>query len=81
MKVICVWKVPAVLTATFKRRMRTEKLLRQDSPATLLNHLSGVNYWYETDESFGDVTEFAADNICRSEKVLMRDFCLCMQDF
>jgi hypothetical protein len=61
--------------------MREEKNLREDGPATLLNTLAGFNFWYETEESFGDVTEFAAENICKSYSVAMRDFCLNMKSF
>ena len=81
MKVICVWKVPAVLTGIFKKRMCEEKNLRQDSYATILNQFAGFNFWYETDESFGDVTEFSAENICRNNSVPLREFALCMKDF
>lgn len=73
MKIICVWKVPAQSTGNFKKRMR-EKNLRQDSPATLLNVFAGVNYWYETTESFGDVTEWGAKNICKTNNVPLREF-------
>lgn len=77
MKVVRVWKVNALLTKRFCELMR-EKGLRQDSPATILNSLAGYNYFYETDESFGDVTEFGAENICRSNSVEMKEYALCM---
>lgn len=81
MKVICVWKVPALMTGVFKKRMREEKNLRQDPIATILNQYAGFNFWYETDESFGDVTEFGAENICRANNVVVREFCLNLQNF
>ena len=81
MKVICIWKVPALLTGVFRERMRDEKKLRQDSYATILNVCSGFNFWYETDESFGDVTEFSAENICKNDLVPLREFALCMNNF
>lgn len=81
MKVICVWKVSATLTGIFKKKMREEKNLHQDSPATLLNTLADFNFWYETTESFGDVTEIGAENICKSYSVPMREFALCMKNF
>ena len=74
MEVLRVWKVPAGLTATFRKRMRDEKNLHQDSPATILNSLCGYNYFYETDESFGDVTDLGAESICRNYNVKMYDF-------
>lgn len=74
MKLLEIWKVPATLTQTFKRKMREEKSLREDRPATILNSLSGFNYFYETDESFGDVTDLGAEHICRQNNVEMRDF-------
>lgn len=73
MKLIAIWKVPAVNTLTFIREMR-EKKLRQDSVATLLNNFAGFNFWYETDESFGDVTEFSAEQISRSNGVAIRHY-------
>ncbi len=76
MKVVRVWKVKAVLTKRFCENMR-EKGLHQDSPATILNSLAGYNYFYETDESFGDVTEFGAENICRTNMVEMKEYALC----
>ena len=78
MKVVKVWKVLAVLTSRFCEKMR-DKGLRRDSPATLLNYLAGYNYFYETDESFGDVTEFGAENICRQNQVNLVEFALGME--
>lgn len=73
MKVVCIWKVPAQNTRTFIEKMRRDNL-RQDSHATLLNNFAGYNFWYETDESFGDVSEFAAERIAKSYGVSIRDF-------
>ena len=73
MKVICIWKVPAQNTRTFIEKMRRNNL-RQDSYATLLNHVAGYNFWYETDESFGDVSEFAAERSAKSYGVSIRNF-------
>ena len=68
MNVICVWKVHVSKMHAFVERMK-EKNLRQDSYATILNVCAGYNYFYETDESFGDVTEFAAERISESHNV------------
>lgn len=74
MEVLRVWKVPAQLTQIFKKKMCNEKNLRQDSPATILNSLCGYNFFYETDESFGDVTDLGAERICKNANVKMYDF-------
>ena len=73
MKVICVWKVAAQNTRSFIREMRN-KNLRQDGYATLLKNFAGFNFWYETDESFGDVSEFAANQISQSHCVAIRNY-------
>ena len=73
MKVICIWKVPAQDTRTFIEKMRGNNL-RQDSYATWLNRIAGYNFWYETEESFGDVSEFAAERIAKSYGVSIRNF-------
>lgn len=73
MKVICIWKVPAQNTRSFIEKMRQNNL-RQDSYATLLNHFAGYNFFYETDESFGDVSEFAAEQISKRHGVNVRNF-------
>lgn len=73
MNVICVWKVPAQNTRSFIQEMR-RKGIRQDAYATLLNNFAGFNFWYETEESFGDVSEFAAESISRSHGVAIRNY-------
>ena len=66
MKVLKVWKVAAQNTQSFISEMRSKGFC-QDSYATLMNHFSGFNFFYETDEkTFGDVSEFSAENIAKS---------------
>ena len=73
MDVISIWKVPAKNTRSFIQEMR-KKNLRQDSYATILNQLCGFNFWYETEESFGDVSEFAAENLSRNLMLNIKTF-------
>ena len=73
MDVLAIWKVPARSTGIFKEKMR-EKGLRQDSYATILNQFFGFNFWYETDESFGDVSEFAAENLSKNLMLNIKTF-------
>lgn len=73
MKVLAIWKVPAQSTGTFKQEMR-RKVKRQDSPATLLNTLAGFNYFYETEESFGDITEETALRIAKNNQLNISNF-------
>ena len=54
-----IYKVSAWRTRDFKNTMR-ELGLRADAPATILNVCSGFNYFYETEESYGDITEETA---------------------
>ena len=73
MEIIAIWKVPAQNTQSFIKEMR-KKGIRQDGYATLINHFAGFNFWYETDESFGDVSEFAANQISQSHCVAIRNY-------
>lgn len=73
MKVLAIWKVPAQSTGAFKQEMR-KKVKRQDSPATLLNTLAGFNYFYETEESFGDITEETALRIANDNLLNISTF-------
>ena len=73
MKVLAIWKVPAQSTGTFKQEMR-RKVKRQDSPATLLNTLAGFNYFYETEEGFGDITEETALRIAKNNQLNISNF-------
>lgn len=73
MKLIAIWKVSVSKMHAFIEKMKS-KNLRQDSYATLLNICAGENYFYETDESFGDVTEFAANRMSESHHVNITNF-------
>lgn len=73
MKVLAIWKVPAQSTGYFKQEMR-KKGIRQDSPATLMNTLAGFNYFYETEESFGDITEETALRIAKNNLLNISNF-------
>lgn len=73
MNVVSIWKVPAKSTRIFMEKMK-EKGLRQDSYATILNRLFGFNYWYETTESFGDVSEFAANSLSKNLMLNIKSF-------
>lgn len=62
------YKVAAERTRDFKNTMR--KLgLRSDAPATFLNVCSGFNYFYETEESYGDITEETALRMAEQNKL------------
>ena len=73
MNVIKVWKVPAAKTQAFFERMR-EKRKRRDALAVLLNLFAGLNYFYETDESYGDISEESAHRTAQSYNVEIEDF-------
>ena len=73
MEVNTIWKVPAQKTKEFCQAMRG-KGIKQDSPATLLNHFAGYNFFYETDESFGDITEETALRISNKEDVEIKEY-------
>ena len=73
MNVVAIWKVPARSTRIFMEKMR-EKGLHQDGYATILNQLCGFNFWYETTESFGDVSEFAAESLSKNLLLNIKTF-------
>lgn len=73
MKIVAVWKVQALRTGEFRHAM-FGKGLRRDPIATLLNICAGFNFFYETTESFGDVTEETALRIADSNKVSVKTF-------
>lgn len=56
-KEIC--KVQARYTSQFKDIMH-ELRLRQNAPVTLSNICAGYNYFYVSDESYGDITKDTA---------------------
>lgn len=62
------YKVAAERTRDFKNTMR-EMGLRADAPATFLNVCSGFNYFYETEESYGDITEESALRMAEQNKL------------
>ena len=68
MKVLAIWKVPATATGLFCHMMRLADK-RRDSPAVLLNFLAGFNFFYETEESFGDISEETALRIAEREQM------------
>ncbi len=72
-KVVNVWKVPALKTRAFKEWMRSKKL-RMDSPATILNICAGFNFFYETTDSYGDVTEDTAYRISASNVIEVKTY-------
>lgn len=59
MEVKGIYKVKAEETKLFRQLMRKYKR-QQDAPATILNICAGYNYFYETGESYGDITEETA---------------------
>ena len=63
-----IYKVSAWRTRIFINTMR-ELGLRADPPATFRNFCSGCNYFYETDESFGDITEETALRMAEQNKL------------
>lgn len=73
MNVLAIWKVKAESTNKFCEEMRN-KGIRKDSPATLMNLFAGHNFFYETDESFGDVTEESALRIAKSCNLSIKEF-------
>lgn len=73
MKLIAVWKIHVSKMHAFIESMKARSL-RQDSYATILNVCAGYNYFYETDESFGDVSEFAAQHIAEGHNVNINEY-------
>lgn len=73
MKIVSLWKVPALKTKEFCHKM-LGKGIRRDSPATILNVCAGYNFFYETEESFGDITEETAFRIADTSKVNVKTF-------
>lgn len=73
MKLLEIWKVPAEKTQVFMQNL-SNKGVRRDSPATLMNFLAGFNYFYLTDESYGDITEETALRLSENHKVNIKVF-------
>jgi hypothetical protein len=73
MEIVAIWKVPAIKTRDFDKTMK-EKSLRKDSPATLLNVCAGFNFFYETEESYGDITEETANSMAMQNSVPFKYF-------
>jgi len=73
MKVQSIWKVPAPCMKAFKSKM-VKAGLRQDHPSTLMNFYAGYNYFYETEESFGDITEESALKVAETNHLAIRHF-------
>ena len=73
MEVIRVWQVPALKTQDFRDKMKENKK-EPDAMATLLNFCAGFNFFYETDKSYGDVSESAAIRISTSYNVDIVEF-------
>ena len=73
MEIIAIWKVPAQNTQSFIKEMR-KKGIRQDGYATLINHFAGFNFWYETEETFGDITETTAEKISLVHNVEIQQY-------
>ena len=75
MKLVALWKVPAQSTGIFKKKMQ-EKNLRSDGVATLMNFFAGFNFFYETEISYGDITEETANRLSENNHVKISDFVL-----
>lgn len=73
MEVKKIWKVSAKMTRDFRDEMLTRGI-HADPPATLLNTITGYNFFYETEESYGDITEDTAMNIARANNLSVMDY-------
>lgn len=68
MKLVAIWKVPAQFTGLFFDFMKVQGI-RRDSPATFLNTLCGYNFFYETQESYGDISEETAVRLAENNSM------------